>query len=943
MKFADHRKEIPVSSFVGTGMTGEQLHVNFTDPLSWQRKKSCMKKWFLILLFICFLCSVFSKTFASTFGDDSVTLKLKKAPLRTALKKIQDQSQIKFFYGDELVEGISVSCDVKNFQIDDALIILLENTDLEFKQVKKNHIVLFQKKKNEYYTLAGRVADAFTGEVLPQANISIPGTCHGTTTNTEGRFILCNVPTTHKNIRFRYIGYSTKDVAIEPQLSSKTVQIKLQQAALPTQSVTVKAENWDIFHIEDQVSRVAISPIHFSNLPIIGDKDIARSLQLMPGIVSSNYGSSGLQIRGGLPSHNLILLDGMTLYHMNHSLGFFSTFNSDAIKDVRVYKGGFPAKFGGRLSGIMELTTKTGDLNRFRLGIGMNQTSGQTVLEIPVAGKGALLVSYRRSFSNYILGSLYDRVYSIWTNNNQYLLIMPDSSNQLAPTQTSKDINFYDIISKLTLTPTSRDILTFSYFAGQDNIKRFQNYTLHQPLDSYMMVDIWNDINEKVNWANSGLGLKWYRHWNNKINSTFLLTSTDYSTNYNMTDKYIVNETAAGGFAADNLSYSSTYLTNIRNNVKDLTFRLDNNLYLNENSTFDFGGTLTKTTIYYEMKNIIGGDFPDEEYGFRQNSTSQLIAAYVQNNWLPLKEIRILAGIRFNHYLPQKKYSSKANSWEPRISFLYNFSPSFSVKGAWGQYHQYVLQFSDDLGFMDGNVSWIMADNDFIEPGFSEHNIIGMQYESSDFLFDIEFYSKKLEGLVNFVAGDDVFIEDSDMFNSFQTSGFARGLDIIFQKKTGRFTGWASYSFSKTQVKNIGNGEFYPANQDVPHNLKLVGNTSLDKWNFSATWHYASGKPYNKPQAEPYIDEEDFSHFYSLYKPQKLNNSRLPFNHRLDISIARSIKTKFFAGKFGCSIFNVYNQKNVWYRYHTIKNARLFSIDVNMFGFMPTFFCELRF
>jgi hypothetical protein len=212
-------------------------------------------------------------------------------------------------------------------------------------------MVIFRQKSDQSVSIAGVVVDAGNHETLPYVNIALKNSQRGTTTNSEGRFFLPRLRALPCTLQVNYVGYSPRTLIVHEQAASQDLRISLRQEPIVVPPVTIRADNWQAFEISPAPSQLAVSPQHFSDLPIIGDKDISRSLQLMPGIVTSSYGASGLHIRGGLPSQNLILLDGIRLYHINHAFGFFSAFNAEVIKDVRVYKGNIPAKFGGRLSG----------------------------------------------------------------------------------------------------------------------------------------------------------------------------------------------------------------------------------------------------------------------------------------------------------------------------------------------------------------------------------------------------------------------------------------------------------------------------------------------------------------------------------------------------------------------------------------------------------------
>jgi hypothetical protein len=252
--------------------------------------------------------------------------------------------------------------------------------------------------QSEKTDIKGYVIDAKSGENLPYANVTVKGEKIGATTNTEGYFIILNVPLKVDTLEIFYIGYVTKIVDLKNMDRSKTLTIKMEQSFLETEAITVTAEEYQIWKKSDEVSQITFSPMQISSLPNLGEADIFRSLQLLPGISGVSDGSAGLYIRGGTPDQNLVLLDGMTVYHVDHFFGFFSAFNADAIKDVQVFKGGFPSIYGGRLSSVVDLTGKTGNVNETRIGLGINLLSVNGLLEVPLFEKGSFIISARRSY-----------------------------------------------------------------------------------------------------------------------------------------------------------------------------------------------------------------------------------------------------------------------------------------------------------------------------------------------------------------------------------------------------------------------------------------------------------------------------------------------------------------------------------------------------------------
>ena len=260
------------------------------------------------------------------------------------------------------------------------------------------------------YDISGYVRDAETNEALPYANIVIVGTSKGAATNQDGYFVIVNPPADTCRLRITYVGFATREILIDPRRpSQRNPLILLNRQTIELEGLTVETEVPPIMEVVGEPSQIAVSPEEIAVLPNMGEVDLFRSFQLMPGISGVSDGSAGLFVRGGTPDQNLILFDGMTIYHVDHFFGLFSAFNADAVKDIRVYKGGFPAEFGGRTSSVVNMTGKTGDETGINYGGGINLLSGHGVVEGPLGKAGTFLVSFRRSYTDIIRSSLYDK------------------------------------------------------------------------------------------------------------------------------------------------------------------------------------------------------------------------------------------------------------------------------------------------------------------------------------------------------------------------------------------------------------------------------------------------------------------------------------------------------------------------------------------------------
>ena len=874
-----------------------------------------MRKTTFLIIIIFYLSARFQAGYCDA---KRVSLELNDKPLTVAFKKLSAQTNLSFIYGDSLIEGIYVSCDFTNLPLEDALDELLFTTGLSFKLTKLHQVVIFQKRRKLSQILSGYILDRTTHESLPYANISLLGTNRGEMSDKEGHFAMLDLPDETFALKVQYIGYCPREITINPtQMNQEKLIIELEQKPVQGNEIVLEINESEIFQISNEISQLAISPIHFSDLPYIGDKDISRTLQLMPGISASNFGASGLNIRGGLPSQNLILLDGMKLYHINHLFGFFSAFNSDAIKDTRIYKGGFPARYGERLSGVIDMTAKNGNMNSSRLSVSLSQAISSVVLELPLFKIGSILLSIRRSYSDLILGSLYDRVErTLYQKKINTDGIENDSTININATS---GMYFYDVLGKLTLLPTNKDILTFSYYNGSDHLNGSEKY------DSGIE---WR--NTKSEWGNLGYSVKWYHQWQEKFTTTTLVTYSDYFT------RYIMSENSADSYLSFILQPDDTLYTtatNVSNNVADFSVHFDNQWQFSTAHTFEFGAFHSQTQIRFGTRNEY---LHVEELGLEDKlEKAFLYSTYLQDSWRLHDAFRISGGLRANYFEALKNVD-----WEPRISVNYRMSSQMSLNAAWGKYNQYILQYGDGSQTLDGAISWISANSNEQKPASAQDIICGVKYETSNYLFNIEAYRKKLDNILD--AFSDWQYMDTEQYSQ-PIESRVTGIDFIAQKKSGNFNGWISYGFSRSMNYIDSTNQSYPANQDIPHNINIVGNYNFGNFRFSAAWNYVSGRPYSVPELKKIFSYLTFFYYYYLTPPLDRNTERLPASHQLDISFNWYFNFNFINGKMGISVFDVYNQRNIWYRDFTTDDGELGKVDVRMFGTTPTFFLELHF
>ena len=479
--------------------------------------------------------------------------------------------------------------------------------------------------------ISGIVKSEENQERLPFADIIIKGTNDGTSTNVDGYFSLIDVPEEALTLQVLYVGFSPIDIPIPAGTEDiQNLEVKLSSGVI-LDEVVVSGKSFKVMNASEGLSKVQLSPSQLALLPNVGEVDIFRSLQLLPGVSGSNESSSGLFVRGGTPDQNLVLLDGMTVYNVDHFFGFFSAFNADAVKDVQLYKGAFPAKYGGRLSSVVDLTGKTGDPNKLHGSLGMNLLNARAGLQIPLFKKGSFSINGRRSYTDIIRSGLYENIFDVFTQTDQ-----PPDVEGLEINSIEPDFFFFDMNSKLSFNPTDKDVVAISYYSGADHLVEFNDISLPR-FGGAVLVDL--EVDETSDWGNRGISGKWSRQWNPKWYSNFLLATSNYFSEYNR-DLNIM----ATLVARDSVVLDQDVLTFEDNDVRDFTIRLDNEVQLNSKHKVEFGGLLSLVEVDYNFVR------DDTLTILDLQQEAQYVAAYVSDTWTPSSNLSINAGLRATHY-----------------------------------------------------------------------------------------------------------------------------------------------------------------------------------------------------------------------------------------------------------------------------------------------------
>ena len=837
----------------------------------------------------------------------------KNVPLKIALDSLIETQRVSVVYQDHHLEGKQTSARCIDCTLEDALNILLLDQSLQWKKKGKQFIIvstLHSKTKNEF-VIKGIVRDGLTGEPIPYANVHIYNTHRGDITNSDGYFsIASKLDSCFLNIS--YIGYETVQIPLLfPDFIDTLRVIEIFPKVIRAEGITVAGDDIEFFSQPLQTGQLSFSPRHIASLPKLGETDVFRSLKLLPGIQIGNVGTAGLFIRGGTPDQNLILLDGMSVYQTDHFYGFFSAINSEAIKDVQIYKGGIPAKYGGRTSSVIQLTGKQGNIKNRKLSFYSNLLTAGLVYEEPLFKQGSLFLTYRSSYSHYYRTFLFDHIYNYLTESEgrNSLIISTDSTDY------SPKLSFFDFNGKVTYMPNDHNVISFSYFSGKDEINRKYNF----PSDS--TIAYLDAIQDAARWKNESGSVKWSRIWNNNIYSHFLFSNSKYSSKAFHQGTLILNS-------------GQSQIINITddNKLSDQKVQLDNDWSLNLSHSLEFGYSQKRFETHYKFQ-LLDNASKMKLYNAVLNSF------YFQDRWKYNPIIEIVYGMRISDFsLLDKRY------FEPRISFTYFFTDYVTLEGSLDRYTQFLHRFSNDFMIGGKKHVWLLS-NDLLKPIRSDQINLGIHYDDMNMTSEVTVFKRDFNNLTNFsylqFPSDTYELENNrtNENNVYIGSGSSWGVELLIQKKTGSIRGWISYSFGSTEYSFpdsiINQGNPFPANHDRNHELKSVLTSSHNNWDFTVTGIISSGSVFT---SQGMIGSSDI--FPESIVPDSsitMNSSRLPFVQRVDVSITKHFNLYSMNWELGLSVFNLFDRKNISHnKYITVENSEVEITDVKMLGFTPT-------
>jgi hypothetical protein len=756
------------------------------------------------------------------------------------------------------------------------------------------------------YTISGYVSEKGSKENLPGVNIYIPKLKSGTSTNTYG-FYSITLPSDTVELLISYVGFQTKYLKFYLGATTQ-LDLELENSSLKEVVVT----DTKVEHISDEVqmSKIELPIEQIKNMPaLLGEKDVMKAIQLLPGVQKGSEGSSGIYVRGGGPDQNLIILDDATVYNATHLFGFFSLFNGDALKSVELTKGGFPARYGGRLSSVIDMQMKDGNKEKIKGEAGIGLLSSRLTLEGPIKkNKASFLFSARRTYIDVLA---------------RPFLKSPDGT---------VGYYFYDLNAKLNYVIDYKNKLYLSGYFGKDKF---------YARDSKANIQKGYNTSAGIDWGNATGTLRWNHLINEKLFSNVSLIFTNFLFNIGYKD----------------ITPASTTSLRYFSGIRDYTLKSDFDYYPNSRHTIKMG--INATYHFFRPNAIIIKATDPNASDFNLNAQTKIntyeTAIYAEDDFKISDKWRANGGLRLSNFnVRSKSYFNP----EPRISLKYVLQKDLSIKASYATMNQYIHLLSNSGIGLPSDL-WVPA-TDRIRPQQSQQVALGfakdLKIKEADFQISLEGYYKKSRNVIGYKEGAS-FLSASSVdldglyrfsYEDIVTSGKAEsyGTELFLQKKSGKFTGWIGYTLSWTWLRfeDLNFGKRFPARYDRRHDISVVGTYKFnDHITLSAVWVYGTGNAISLPTSTYTISPDPIHngsnpYYYQAQDFGEKNSFRMSAYHRLDLAIQFHKQRTHYERVFELGVYNAYNRKNAFYydtRYDTA-TGQTKLIQISLFPIIPS-------
>lgn len=745
-------------------------------------------------------------------------------------------------------------------------------------------------------SINGYISDAATGERLLGATIITAGTTTGTTSNNYG-FYSITLPASNDSVElvFSMVGYTTVLIKATGKGDQKINAGLVLQKELA--EVVVQSSRKGEIQNRTQMSSISISPETIKNLPaFLGEADVLKAIQLLPGIQAGTEGSNGIYVRGGGIDQNLILLDGVPVYNASHLFGFFSVFNADAINSVDVLKGGFPARYGGRLSSVIDIRMKEGNNQEFHGEGGIGLIASRVTLEGPLKkGKSSFMVSGRRTYADIFMRPI----------------IRASSDGDV-----DAGYFFYDLNAKANIYLTSKDHLYVSGYFGRDKFSIREDYNSSSGSNK-------SRSKSGIQWGNSTAVVRWNHEFGKRLFSNVTANYTRYIFDL-FTDETSTNS----------LGTKERFFQKYFSGIRDYSTRFDLDFLPNPNHYIRSGASITWHSYRpgaFQSK-VTSATFSEDTVLHSSFINASEIDAYIEDDWKLSTRLKVNPGVHFTAFNVQHKWF---NSVQPRLAARFLLNNNMSLKASYAQMSQFIhLLTNNGLGLPTD--LWVPATK-IVPPQQSHQWAAGWAYNHKrDYEFSIEGYYKQMKNVIEYAEGASFVNTIGTWEDRIETGrGKSYGAEFFAQKKKGRTTGLAGYTLSWTtrQFENLNFGKTFPYKYDRRHDFKMAVVHQLSKrFQVSADWVYGTGIATTFPVA---VYQDNNGRQIEVYNGR--NDYRLPAYHRMDVGLKWMKQKKRHEKAWVLNIYNVYNRLNAFYVFRTTDYDSATNTSKNTFSKVTLF------
>ena len=858
-----------------------------------------------------------------------ITYLANEKPLNEVLEDISAGYNIKFAYDPDSFRKIITSFDIKGNSVEHFLNLIHEEYFIQSKFIEGTWVLVYREPKKilnlnpvpepQEITVNGYVKDKVTGENLMYCNV-VFGPSSGAMTNPLGFFSFDMPKTDSVHILISHLGYKRLDTLIS---TATTVTLFLIPSEILMKEVEVTQVDKKILEASPQPDKIGFNPLKSANAPRISSDDMANALLLIPGVNFIQGGSSGLSIRGGDPTDNLILFDGIPVLETSHLLGSMSVLNAKFIQQAFVSRGGFDAEFGGRVSGLIELTGKSGKNNQPYLDISANLLNTNVLANVPVSEKLSVTTAWRRSFIDQWRNYLYMRFIDDSPSEN--------SDNTTVTTSIFPDMKYQDVNTKISFHPSEKLEFNLNLLYGTDNQSR--DYELIQTKDYYRT--------EFMESENIGFSFNW--EW--QINPYWYQSM---SAGYSKLDKQMVDETGelqevteitenpgqgVGIGKGLTKTKEKTYTTQVydiddgTNNVEEYRLawktELKTGIFRNQ-----AGIGFTSNAFNYELyANRTLAEIPIDS--IENKASQQLVNGFLQQHIRVDEKLKFRWGMRSNLDINTHKFY-----WQPRGGVEFYPIPEMEIHFLSGIYYQFLsgIKRIDSEGHF--NPVWYLPDKDGNGVVHAVHYVLGGRYEKNGWMINAEGYIKKSDGKISLFAEEVIHGNNQTIvYSPKEGNEHSKGVDLFIQKKHGMFNHMIGYSLAKTeeQITDILNNSWFPGYNDRLHRLKVTEMLTWKNWYLTGSWNISSGLPVVNLTEDDLLSNVERSDYFS----------------QLDFSLAKKIYMPHVLINAGVSLLNVLNKDNIikvdYLRFASDNGSISVRSDISALSFTPLFFLDIKF